>query len=98
MAGGINDNISNKSSGTTMSDPKESDEESQGMGSLSDLIASTRKVLFESAPPVDDKKTVTATQMRKRVPIKSKVAVQKRTLAHWEAVAKRHCLWKEPIL
>ncbi len=70
MAGGIDDNISNKSLGTTKSDPKESDEESQGVGSLSDLIASTRKVLFESALPVDDEKTVTATQMRKWAPNK----------------------------
>ncbi len=69
MTVGINDIISNKSPGTTKSNPKESDEESQGVGSLSDLIASTRKAIFESAPPVDDEKTVT-TQTRKWVPIK----------------------------
>jgi hypothetical protein len=43
MAVGADDDVSNKSPSTVKSDPKESNGESQGKGSLSDLIASTRR-------------------------------------------------------
>jgi hypothetical protein len=69
MAVGADDDMSDKSPSTVKSDPKESDGESQGKGSLSDLIASTRKALFESGPMADDKQTVTNTQTWKWVPI-----------------------------
>jgi hypothetical protein len=69
MAVGTNDDVSNKSPSMAKSDPKESDGESQGKGSLSDLIASTRKALFESSPPADDKQTDATTQTRKWVRI-----------------------------
>jgi hypothetical protein len=63
MVMGTDDNISDKSPGTVKSDPKESDEELQlqGEGSLSELIASTRKVLFERPPPTDEDQTATTT-------------------------------------
>jgi hypothetical protein len=72
MAMGTADNASDKSSGTVKSYQKESDEESrsQGEGSLSELIVSTRKTLFERPPPTDKYQTVTTTQSRRWVPIK----------------------------
>jgi hypothetical protein len=55
MAMSTDDDVLDKSPGTVKSDPKESDEESwlQGEGSLLELIASTRKALFERPPPTD---------------------------------------------
>ncbi len=69
---GTDDNVLDKGLGTVKSDPKESDEESrsQGEGSLLELIASTRKALFERPPPSDKDQTVTTTKLRKWVPIK----------------------------
>jgi hypothetical protein len=69
MAVGTDDDVSDKSPSMAKSDPKESDGELQGKSSLSDLIASTRKALFESGPPADYEQTVTTTQTRKWVPI-----------------------------
>jgi hypothetical protein len=42
----------------------------QGEGSLSELIAITRKALFERPPPTDKDQTVTTMQSQKWVPIK----------------------------
>jgi hypothetical protein len=65
-------NVLDRSPGTVKSDPKESDEESQlqGEGSLLELIASTRKALFERPPPTDEDQTVNTTKSQKWVPIK----------------------------
>jgi hypothetical protein len=55
---------------TAKSDPKESDKDSQGVDSLSNLISSARKTLFQSTSGSGDKQTVTTTRSRKWVPIK----------------------------
>jgi hypothetical protein len=44
--------------------------QSQGEGSLLELIASTRKTLFEKPPPTDEDQTVTTMQSQKWLPIK----------------------------
>jgi hypothetical protein len=69
---GTDDDVSVKSPGTVKSNLKKSDEELwlQGEGSLLELIASTRKALFERPPPTDKYQTVITMQSRKWVPIK----------------------------
>jgi hypothetical protein len=61
---------------TAKSDPRELDEDSQGVDSLSNLIASARKALFKSAPGTGDKQMVTTNQPRKWVPIRKTGEVQ----------------------
>ncbi len=70
MVVGTYNDASENSPSTAKSDPRESDGESQGNGSLADLIASTKKALFESRPAAEDNQTVTTNRNHKWVPIK----------------------------
>ncbi len=69
MVVGTYDNASENSPSTAKLDPRESDGESQGNGSLADLIASTKKALFESRPAAGDNQTVTTNHNHKWAPI-----------------------------
>jgi hypothetical protein len=69
MVVGTYDNTSENSPSTAKSDPRESDGELQGKGSLADLIASTKKAPFESRPAAEDDQTVTTNRNPKWVPI-----------------------------
>jgi hypothetical protein len=69
MVVGTYNDASENSPSTAKSNPRESDGESQGNSSLADLIASTKKVLFESMPAAEDNQTVTTNRNRKWVPI-----------------------------
>jgi hypothetical protein len=69
MVVGTYNDASENSPSTAKSDPRESDGELQGDGSLADLITSTKKALFESRPAAEDNQTVTTNCSRKWVPI-----------------------------
>jgi hypothetical protein len=69
MVVGTYNDASENSPSTTKSDPRDSDGESQGNGSLADLIVSTKKALFESRPAAEDNQTVTSNRNHKWVPI-----------------------------
>ncbi len=75
VTGNGNDNTSEKSlainvdiainvDSTAKSEPKESNKVSQGVISLSNLIASARRAPFKSTPGSGDKQTVTTTWSR----------------------------------
>jgi hypothetical protein len=91
MAVGTDDDVSNKSPSMVKSDPKESDGESQGKGSLLDLIASTRKALFKIGPLADDKQTGTTTRTRKWVLISKTGGSKNMTRSHQASAAEEHC-------
>jgi hypothetical protein len=69
MVVGTYKDASENSPSMAKSDPRESDGELQGDSSLSDLIASTKKALFESRPAAEDNQTVTTNRNHKWVPI-----------------------------
>jgi hypothetical protein len=59
MKVGTYEDASENSPSTAESDPRELDGESQGDGSLADLIRSTKKALFASRPEAEDNQIVT---------------------------------------
>jgi hypothetical protein len=97
---GTDKDASDKSPGTVKSDPKELDEElqSKGEGSLLELIASTRKTLFERPPPTDKDQTITTMQSRKWVPIKKSGSNMNKDATTSGRGCKVASLWQTPIL
>jgi hypothetical protein len=69
MKVGTYEDASENSPSTAESDPRELDGESQGDGSLADLIRSTKKALFASRPEAEDNQIVTTNRNRKWIPI-----------------------------